>query len=276
MLKIVIFACLARENFATNILGIFPYTAKSHFTMYEPLLRELHGRGHNLTVMSHFPLAQAQENYTDVSLIGSTPSLHGNLSMSLLDDAPYSLGQNLRQIHQDASIFESMLQSRAVREFLKSESKFDVLIVEMFDTDVFLGFVHRFHAPYISISPCPLLPWTHGRTGHSSNPAYVPTFFSSFSNEMDGISRALNAIYHLVANVYYHKMAAESQKVAEKYFPGVSLKEIADNVSLVLVNTHSSLHRPPPTSPKIIEVGGMHVRPPQPFKDEVSSIHFYM
>ncbi|BES95202.1 glucuronosyltransferase [Nesidiocoris tenuis] len=46
---------LSQHAGAANILGIFPYTARSHFAVYAPLLDELWSRGHNLTVISHFP-----------------------------------------------------------------------------------------------------------------------------------------------------------------------------------------------------------------------------
>ncbi|KAF6206589.1 hypothetical protein GE061_017823 [Apolygus lucorum] len=271
MIHWMLLACLTGEALAANILGIFPFTAKSHFTMYEVLLEELHARNHNLTVMSHFPLKSPKPNYTDVSLVGSVPSLHGNLSMSHLNDAPLNLRDNLRQIHQNFDIFDSMLRSREVQRLLNSTSKFDLLIIELFDTDVFLAFAHRFRAPYISISPCPLLPWAHGRVGNEANPAFVPVFFSEFNNNMDIVSRAMNALYYAASNFYYDQiMDAESEKLMKRLFPGYPpLRSIAEDVSLILVNTHGSLHRPPPSSQRVVQVGGMHVRDPQPLKDAI-------
>jgi glucuronosyltransferase len=41
------------------------------------------------------------------------------------------------------------------------------------------------------------------------------------------------------------------------------LSVIARNTSLLLVNTHFSLNRPRPLVPGIVEVGGLHLKPPK-------------
>lgn len=45
--------------------------------------------------------------------------------------------------------------------------------------------------------------------------------------------------------------------------------EISKKVSLILVNTHYSLSGPRALSPKVIEVGGVHIKEPKAI-DEVS------
>lgn len=51
-----------------NILGIFPHPAISHFKVFQPLLRELAVRGHDVSVVSHFPNNDVSENYHDFTL----------------------------------------------------------------------------------------------------------------------------------------------------------------------------------------------------------------
>lgn len=53
-----------------NILGFLPTFAKSHYIAFQPLLKELAVRGHNVTVVSHFPLKDPPPNYhhIDVSI----------------------------------------------------------------------------------------------------------------------------------------------------------------------------------------------------------------
>jgi glucuronosyltransferase len=50
----------------SKILGIFPFQRKSHFIVASALLRELANRGHDVTVISHYPQAEKIANYTDV------------------------------------------------------------------------------------------------------------------------------------------------------------------------------------------------------------------
>lgn len=53
-----------------NILGIFIHPGKSHFDMFYPLMRSLAERGHNVTVISHFPDKNPVQGYKDVVLEG--------------------------------------------------------------------------------------------------------------------------------------------------------------------------------------------------------------
>lgn len=55
---------------SANILGFLPTFAKSHYIAFQPLLKELAVRGHNVTVVSHFPLKDPPPNYhhIDVSI----------------------------------------------------------------------------------------------------------------------------------------------------------------------------------------------------------------
>lgn len=53
-----------------NILGIFIHPGKSHFDMFYPLMRGLAERGHNVTVISHFPDKNPLPGYKDVVLEG--------------------------------------------------------------------------------------------------------------------------------------------------------------------------------------------------------------
>lgn len=38
-----------------NILGVFPFNGRSHFVMFERLLKGLAAKGHKVDVVSHFP-----------------------------------------------------------------------------------------------------------------------------------------------------------------------------------------------------------------------------
>lgn len=51
-----------------NILVFAPLPFKSHFRGFQPLFKELAGRGHNLTVVSTFPLQKSLANYTDIPI----------------------------------------------------------------------------------------------------------------------------------------------------------------------------------------------------------------
>lgn len=55
---------------SANILAFLPTFAKSHYGAFQPMLKELAVRGHNITVLSHFSLKDPPPNYhhIDVSI----------------------------------------------------------------------------------------------------------------------------------------------------------------------------------------------------------------
>ena len=67
-----------------KILGLFPFNMKSHFLMFESVMKGLARRGHQVSVVSHFPLEQSLDNYTDLSLKGSSHSWTNKLSYEQL------------------------------------------------------------------------------------------------------------------------------------------------------------------------------------------------
>lgn len=78
----ILLAILACGQIANGyrILGVFPLQGKSHWIMQEALMKELARRGHQVDVVSHFPLEKPIPNYTDISLKGSLPQVTNNVT----------------------------------------------------------------------------------------------------------------------------------------------------------------------------------------------------
>lgn len=55
---IIVNSCLS-----SNILAFLPTKARSHYGGFEPLLKELAVKGHNVTVLSPFPLKNPPLSY---------------------------------------------------------------------------------------------------------------------------------------------------------------------------------------------------------------------
>lgn len=53
---------------SANILGVFTFPSPSHHMLGSTLMKELVRRGHNVTMLSPFPLKEPIANYKDVSL----------------------------------------------------------------------------------------------------------------------------------------------------------------------------------------------------------------
>jgi len=53
---------------SANILAFLPTFARSHYGGFQPLLKELAVRGHNVTVLSHFALKNPPPNYHHIDV----------------------------------------------------------------------------------------------------------------------------------------------------------------------------------------------------------------
>ncbi|XP_046996863.1 UDP-glycosyltransferase UGT5-like [Schistocerca americana] len=272
-LVLLLVASLAAPASAARILAIFPHFGKSHFDFFEPLMKALAARGHDLHVLSYFPQKQPLANYTDHILEGSmlAPATGGVSLRARASENPVQ--QQLHLAYMGLSTCEAVLSHNTTQHLLRSDLHFDLLITELFNTDCFLGFVHRFKAPFIALSSCALMPWSNGRMGNPDNPAYIPNLFAPLGSKMSFWERTYNTGLYLLHQII-RKLLVDipSQKVASHFFGSdlPPLQEIAKNTSLLLVNSYFTLHSVRPFVPGVIEVGGMHLPPaPKPLPQDI-------
>lgn len=73
-LLLVAFAGALSAADGANILGVFPINGRSHWVVYESLLKALAARGHNVTVITSFPQKTPVANFTDIDVSKQFPS----------------------------------------------------------------------------------------------------------------------------------------------------------------------------------------------------------
>ncbi|KAJ9574470.1 hypothetical protein L9F63_008358, partial [Diploptera punctata] len=261
----VILIIVSHEVTSARILGLFPYTGKSHFQVSGALMEGLARRGHQVVVLSHFPMKHPPPNYIDISLQGIMNTKVENLPIQ--DAVDEGIIRNMENIIKSGiEACETSLASTPVQNLIKSEEKFDLIVVEFFNTDCILGFVHKFKTPFIAIQSSVIIPWTNHRFGNPDNPSYMPSQFSSSSDKMDFHERLLNTLYQEVLKLVYEAFVTKpSQTIVNKFF-GESLpplSELANNASLMFLNTHFTITKPRPFVPAIVEVAGIHIGEPQ-------------
>lgn len=254
-----------------KILGIFPFEGKSHYIIFEDLMKQLAYRGHNITVLSHFPQITPIKNFKDVSLVPNTDikirfDFDGFMKLTKPEKVLLIAKNGLRSC--------AHLNSSAIQNFLKTNEEFDLILIEQFNSDCFLGFSWYFNAPHIGITTHVLMPWANHFFGSPDNPAYIPNHFMHFSDRMTFSERVMNTLaYIFTQDVGRRYVDVASYEIAKKAF-GENLPELSDigrNMSLMLANTHFSLTRPRPLVPGIVEIAGIHLhsmraRPPPEVK----------
>ncbi|XP_072765192.1 UDP-glycosyltransferase UGT5 [Anoplolepis gracilipes] len=255
-----------------KILGVFGHLGKSHFDVFEPLLKELARRGHEITVISYFPRtdnAKAKEplpNYKDINL--TDPKVGVYLDIIDLNQLKPSFFHVINDLHLLRSMADfacnTGLRHPLITELLRSDEKFDVILTENFNTDCFLGFVHHFKVPYLFLSSHQIMPWTNNDMSNEDNPSYIPTIFMGLTRPLDFLDRLTNAlIVPFLKVVYEYWFRSADQVIANEVFGSnlPKLRKIAEQSSALLVNTHSSLHGSRPQLPNVVEIGGLHIPP---------------
>lgn len=265
MFKLIIVVSILISANGFKILGIFPYGGKSHFHVYEPLLLALAEKGHEVTVISHFPQEKPVPQYKDISVKNKSVILNF-IDVRTLPSRFLNFYQTLRRLNLLAQKTCQSLHHPNFQKFVHSSEKFDVAIIEFFSTDCFLPLVHKFKLPFIGISTHPSLPWTLERLASSSNPATVPTVYSPFTHQMTFGERVKNFGYFWYGVFYYKwiflpEAEVEARKLFGNDFP--PLEDIARNSSLFLTNTHFILNGPRALANNVIEVGGLFLKKPK-------------
>lgn len=252
-----------------KILALFPHIAKSHFVMGEALMKGLAARGHQVFVVNHFPQAHTVPNYTDISLVGSMRNAVGDTPLENVGSGDV-LPNVIMLANLAVETCEKILSFPRIQRLITSEEKFDLIIVELFNTDCMLGFVHKFRVPFVAIGTSVMMPWGNERFGNPDNPSYIPHHFLAHTDRMSFSERIANTAYQTSVKWAYHfLMDMPTQRIARRYF-GDSLPPLADiarNTSLLLLNTHFSMNQPRPLVPQIVEVGGLHLSPPAPLPE---------
>lgn len=156
------------------------------------------------------------------------------------------------------------LTSPEVKELLRSDQKFDLIILEIFLDDALLGFAEHFKCPVVGMTTHGTLEWINTLVGNPQPLSYVPHVHIGFSNPMDFWQRLTNVLFTILDNyLITHHLYPAQEEIFRAAFPNAtrSLSELRkDAVSLVLVNNHFSLSYPRPYVPNMIEIGGFHVK----------------
>lgn len=129
-----------------RILGLFPVPGKSHMIVFSALTKALAERGHELVVVSTFPIKNPPANYTDVNIWDSLKEIYVKMvDENLYDfaDMPPFLIPLLYWI-EGVHIIELTLQNPKVMDLLKDKRGFDLVIAEDFMSEAIFGFAQHF------------------------------------------------------------------------------------------------------------------------------------
>ncbi|XP_078051737.1 UDP-glucosyltransferase 2-like [Augochlora pura] len=116
-----------------RILGLFPYNGKSHFIMFEHLMKALARKGHQVDVVSTFPLKKPYPNYNDIVVLPSTWQSMNNVTFGDLKDVLMVSVTHTVAVFGGNNVCES-LSNPKIQQLAKNPPKdpsYDVVLVEV-------------------------------------------------------------------------------------------------------------------------------------------------
>ncbi|XP_018579880.1 UDP-glucuronosyltransferase 2B10 [Anoplophora glabripennis] len=274
---LLLFLGIINGNQGARILGVFPFGAPSHYILGSTLMKGLAEAGHDVTIISPFKEKNPPKGgkWTEIIL----DDLMEPLKKLFIKHDPFKMeGQSgistINLISTMSNIVsEGALKHNKIQELLKSNQKFDAVIITQFGIDSMKALANHFNAHLILFSNTAANSWLNHFVGNPSLPSFAPEILLNFPEKMSFMQRVKNTIFKFVSTLYHNIYFYPHQNTfIQKYFPNpVDIEDTLYNVSLVLLNSHESIFTAQPHVPCMIQIGGFHVQPPKKLPDDLQN-----
>lgn len=162
-----------------------------------------------------------------------------------------------------------------VQELLKSDQKFDAIILEQVVNDALKVFAYVYKCPLIILSSLGPNSMVNSLVGNEAPVSYVANLMKGdFSNDLSFTNRGSNLFSNLFDAAFsrFFILPAQDALMHEWYPDAPPFMDIYTNVSLVLLNSHTSLYPALPIVPNMVEIGGYFIDPPKKLPAELQDI----
>lgn len=162
------------------------------------------------------------------------------------------------------NIGQHTLENEAIKTLLKSDEKFDLVILEpLFAQEVLLSLGYKYQAPVIGLQPFGSFVLLNKVMGNSLSLSTMPQITFFFSDQMNFYERLCNSYSMLITLWDYYTMYLPTQnRFLKDYFNDKDMPPIEDmvhNISLFFNNAHPNIHYSQSITPNIIPIGGIHL-----------------
>ncbi|XP_029726333.2 UDP-glycosyltransferase UGT5-like [Aedes albopictus] len=258
---------------SAKILCLFPTGSKSHVLGTQALLKNLAQRGHEVTMVSAFPLSKPVKNYRDVYV--PMEDAFGPIMAGFMKGGSRNLFKMMPLVVK-ASLDNSNLTINSPQfQQLVQEEKFDLAIVGFFMNDFIVGVRSWLNCPTIMYCSAGFTSMTNV-VGNPLEISAVPHILLGNKNPMGFVDRVKNTIIYTVDFLmgkilaHYTQPYYESNFPAEKGYP--SFEQAKLDISLVMLNSYFTQTVPRPYLPNMVEVGGLQIKPkPDPLPEDIQA-----
>ncbi|XP_059612718.1 uncharacterized protein LOC132259183 [Phlebotomus argentipes] len=260
---VLVFGFAVKEAECYKILMVFPSFGQSHVIVASGLLKGLAKKGHEVTMVSCYPLSKPMKNYRDVVI--PMENIDKDAMMSDMVKNPGNQMEHFKKMPQILQAFydvsNSTMSNPQFRKIMEEET-FDLVIVGIFANLFFSGLAYHFNCPLVVMTQVQTMHLTSQLVGTPLSPAETAHATLGYREPMTFGQRVKNFIVCgvdiLIGKYFRYKdrIYYDSNFPADKY---PSFDETLKNVSLVLINHHFSQGAVRPYAPGMVEIGGIHI-----------------
>ncbi|CAK9828264.1 UDP-glycosyltransferase UGT5 [Anthophora retusa] len=265
-LKILFYLILALSidaNYAYRILCLFPFNGRSHFKMFGALCEGLAERGHQIDMISHFPIKKSIANYRDiVDLNGTREPIVNSLTIEQAQTVQHAITYYLATKY-GGDLCE-LLGHEKIQNFVKNppnDPPYDLIVTEYLGSPCYLGIGQLLNAPIAIVTSFLEQPYIDDFMGNPFNFAFFPGACTHSAVLNTFADRLWNFLTNYKEMVMFYHYTSDQTEIMRKYL-GTHLPDIRElerNVCLALVNSHYSFHGIRSFTPAVVEVGGLHI-----------------
>ncbi|CAH0559936.1 unnamed protein product [Brassicogethes aeneus] len=275
-LLLTIVCCVAAVNSA-KIIGIFMTPSYSHQVVFQPIWKELSLQGHDVTVITTNPLNDPTlVNLTEIDIGDFSYAEWKKSSLLTLGLRPHSVTEELQEISKAyMNLSHVQLSHPIFQEIIKNQSKhhYDLFLVEYLWPSMY-PFKDIFNCPMVGILSLPMVSSSYSYMGMPHHPVLDPDMILPFATDLSFQERigsvAFNLVFKLAGAI---QLAPKINALNRKYF-GEHVRpyrDIAKEVSLVIVNSNMVNANIKPLIPQVIEISGIHIKPKKPLPKDLKA-----
>ncbi|KAE9527249.1 hypothetical protein AGLY_012947 [Aphis glycines] len=267
---VVATACAAN---AANILAVETMGGISHWNFMSGVLRALVDNGHAVTAFTPFPSPDGhrpRDNYTEVDMSREmlTAVNHRLADVRQKWKNPFGRVYGWVRLSRNAcdKIYGHPATEDVLRRHRDGRHRFDAVIVEPFLSDCASYLAGRLSVPLVYVTPLPAVGlMARWHTGHAANPAVESSLVAGH-----GIPRTFAQRLSNAALSAYCTVAMVLANAALRYVEPREYDKVPPvTPSLVFVNSHYVSEPPKPVAPSVVNVGGIHLKPPNGLPEDI-------
>lgn len=271
--NILVIAAISSACEAARILAVFPTPSISHQVAFRPLTLELARRGHEVVIITPdpaYPAGETPENISEIDVHDTSYKMWREAVVTGSKTSGRAADGMIQQhtiVPLLSKLFEIQMRTEQVQRLINNKTNhFDMILAEASIRPA-TSFSYVFNnAPVVYVSSFLGLMGNYDVMGAPRRPYLLyPNVLRQRIYNMS-IWEKVEEIYnqYLFERLFSYVEGLDDMVVKRLFGPETpSIRELENNVHLLLINCHPIWDGNRPVPPTVIYMGGIHQKPPK-------------